>query len=339
MRTIPLLPAEGRFYKANLHCHSTLSDGSLPPEQLKDIYKAQGYSILCMTDHELLVNHADLNDDDFLTLTGYELAVEQPGPGNWNRRKVCHINLYSPRTDYTQYVCCDPADFSDFQRRYIDPKDLPKEPYHRTYSPAGITEMVRLAHEAGFLCCYNHPTWSLEDATDYGGYCGFDMMEIVNYGCVTEGLDEYNTHAYDEMLRAGRRLSCVATDDNHNRYPLGDVHCDSFGGYTWIKVPALTYENVWQALRYGDFYASAGGPQLQVLEIRDGSVHLVCDGAKCIRMSTAGRVSVDRAATDTLLREETFPLVEEAGYIRFELIGPDGGRSFTRAYFLDELGL
>ena len=27
-----ILPKDGNFYRANLHCHSTLSDGSLTPE-------------------------------------------------------------------------------------------------------------------------------------------------------------------------------------------------------------------------------------------------------------------------------------------------------------------
>ena len=31
------------FYKANLHSRSSLSDGSLSPEELKNIYKENGY--------------------------------------------------------------------------------------------------------------------------------------------------------------------------------------------------------------------------------------------------------------------------------------------------------
>lgn len=30
-----LLPETGHFYKANLHCHSTVSDGSRTPEEIK----------------------------------------------------------------------------------------------------------------------------------------------------------------------------------------------------------------------------------------------------------------------------------------------------------------
>ena len=37
-----LFPQEGKFYRANLHCHSTLSDGKRTPEELKEIYKSAG---------------------------------------------------------------------------------------------------------------------------------------------------------------------------------------------------------------------------------------------------------------------------------------------------------
>ncbi len=62
-------------YKANLHCHSTISDGVMTPEELKKNYKSRGYSILAYTDHEVLVPHNELNDEDFLTLPGYEVQV------------------------------------------------------------------------------------------------------------------------------------------------------------------------------------------------------------------------------------------------------------------------
>ena len=35
-----LLPKDGNFYKANLHCHTTVSDGRLTPEEVKNAYKA-----------------------------------------------------------------------------------------------------------------------------------------------------------------------------------------------------------------------------------------------------------------------------------------------------------
>ena len=42
----------GKFYKANLHAHSTQSDGRQTPEELKARYKENGYSIFALSDHD-----------------------------------------------------------------------------------------------------------------------------------------------------------------------------------------------------------------------------------------------------------------------------------------------
>ena len=64
-----LLPNEGNFYKANLHCHTVLSDGCWTPEKVKEEYAKMGYSIVAYTDHNVMVPHTELTDDDFLALT------------------------------------------------------------------------------------------------------------------------------------------------------------------------------------------------------------------------------------------------------------------------------
>ena len=70
-----LLPENGSFYKANLHCHTTVSDGSLSPEDTKAVYKEQGYSIIAYTDHDVMIDHDDLRDESFLPLLGYEIEI------------------------------------------------------------------------------------------------------------------------------------------------------------------------------------------------------------------------------------------------------------------------
>ena len=71
-----LLPKEGEFYKANLHCHSTYSDGEYSPEELKRMYMAQGYSAIAFTEHNLMIPHPELNDENFVALMGYELHFQ-----------------------------------------------------------------------------------------------------------------------------------------------------------------------------------------------------------------------------------------------------------------------
>ena len=70
-----LLPQLGNFYKANLHCHSNISDGKLSVEELKELYKSNGYSIVAFTDHDVFLTHNDLTDSDFLALNGYEWEI------------------------------------------------------------------------------------------------------------------------------------------------------------------------------------------------------------------------------------------------------------------------
>ena len=70
-----LIPKEGFFYKANLHCHSNFSDGQWSVEEIKENYKAQGYSIVAFTDHNLFLSHSYLTDDSFLALNGVEINI------------------------------------------------------------------------------------------------------------------------------------------------------------------------------------------------------------------------------------------------------------------------
>ena len=59
-----LISKDKKQYKANLHCHSIISDGSLTPEELKEAYKAHGYSVLAITDHEYPNDHTALSDSE-----------------------------------------------------------------------------------------------------------------------------------------------------------------------------------------------------------------------------------------------------------------------------------
>src|SRR5215813_8805491 len=48
-----LFSARDRFYKGNLHTHSTRSDGKLSPEEVVAAYRERGYDFLALTDHFL----------------------------------------------------------------------------------------------------------------------------------------------------------------------------------------------------------------------------------------------------------------------------------------------
>ena len=51
MSTTEFFTAPGRFWRGNLHTHSTLSDGALDPAEVCRRYKEQGYDFIALTDH------------------------------------------------------------------------------------------------------------------------------------------------------------------------------------------------------------------------------------------------------------------------------------------------
>ena len=64
-----LIPEKGQFYKANMHAHTNISDGNMSPEEVKQCFLKMGYSIVAYTEHEVLVPHNDLTDDNVLAIT------------------------------------------------------------------------------------------------------------------------------------------------------------------------------------------------------------------------------------------------------------------------------
>ena len=71
-----LLPEKGKFYKANLHMHTTVSDGANTPQEVKEAYQKEGYSIVAFSDHEVMVPHNELTDCNFLALTAFEKSID-----------------------------------------------------------------------------------------------------------------------------------------------------------------------------------------------------------------------------------------------------------------------
>jgi hypothetical protein len=68
----------GRYRKAQLHCHTTNSDGVLAPRQLVERYRDAGYAFVVFTDHERVTRCDDLNDETFAAVPGAETAIGRP---------------------------------------------------------------------------------------------------------------------------------------------------------------------------------------------------------------------------------------------------------------------
>lgn len=335
-----LLPENGSFFKANLHCHSNISDGYLSPQQLKDIYVEKGYSIIAFTDHDIMLSHSYLNDESFLALNGYEMEITEQLEDETLPRKNCHICLIALDPDNLTQVCYHRSKYlfgNAPKHRHKIVYDKEKPDFERVYSADGINQIFETGRNSGFFVTYNHPTWSMETYEQYSKYHHMHAMEICNFGCMAMGYAEYNERVYDEMLRGGERICCIATDDNHNYDSADSRFFDSFGGFTVIKAPRLEYKAVTDALVAGHFYASQG-PEIYSLLFEDGKLHITCSEADRIMITTGRRRAWAAYASEgKALTEAEFDVMPEDIYVRLTVIDKNGYPANTNAYFTDEL--
>ena len=321
-------------YKANMHCHSTLSDGKLSPEELKEYYKSHGYSILAITDHEHLNNNSYLDDEDFLTLTSCEVAIKEfPKESTLKNfdMKVCHLNFYAKdQKNVNNFFYNSVYDhFSAVERRNSFEK--PEFDVERIYGAEGINALIKSAIDNGFFVAYNHPRWSLENYREYSKYENLWGVEIFNTSCNRDGIYEYDLNVHDDFWRDGKRIFVTSGDDNHNKID------DSFGTFVMVEADELKYSKIIDALLKGEFYTSTG-PEIIKITVKDNLVTVECSNAKSIFYSTHGRrCSHVTASEGEYINTATFEIRDTDIYFRISVVDEFGKRADSQAYFLEEI--
>lgn len=327
-----LLPQDGQFFKANLHCHTTISDGQMTPEEIKQVYTANGYSVVAYTDHDVLIPHPELADEKFLPLNAYEVEINEHSPKKPGS-KTCHICLIAIEPDNVKQVCYHRSKyvFGNAVNYINQVKYDENEPdYEREYTGECISDIMKKGRDNGFFVTYNHPTWSRERYDDYIRYDNMHAMEVHNSECEVLGHFEYNEKEYDDMLCSGKRIYCIATDDTHSKRSC-------FGGFTMIKAEKLEYKAITSALLDGNFYASQG-PEIHSLWFEDGIVHIDCSDVKSIRFNTGTRTAKKIENDDgMLLNTAEFEVKPDDIYIRVTITDTNGKHAYTNAYFIDDL--
>ena len=336
-----LLPQVNQYFKANLHTHTTVSDGKLTPEETKAAYVERGYQIVAFTDHEVCVAHPEPWEENFLPLTGYEFSCNSLEEEKF-LRKTYHLCCIAKEPD-NRWQVYDPRFKGGNAYLYAD--SIVCDGYEeRDYSLEYVNSVIARANAHGFLVAYNHPAWSLQEYEDYAGLKGLWAMEVYNNHCQRLGYDDNNSQIYQTMLKLGNRFYPLATDDFHR------IEQHNFIGGGWIMVGAeeLTYPSVITALEKGDFYASTG-PVIHSLDLEGTVLKLRCSGVRCVKLFTQSRHATELMHYDgTLLEEAEFDLApwldcwkqnsrEDEAFIRLMFIDENGNKAYTRAYWYNEL--
>jgi len=245
--------APGRFFRGNLHTHSTLSDGRLPPDEVCCRYRAQGYDFIALTDHFVglfgypVADTTPFRDDGFTTLLGAELHSGALGNGD-----IWHILAVGLPADFAPGHA---PDFAPVEGQESGP------------------DLARRARDAGAFVAVAHPQWSGLALAEALALDAAHAVEIYNHGCAVDAARGDGFSMADLMLSEGRRLSMIATDDAHFATD------DAFGGWVMVKAEENAPEALLAALKAGAFYATQG-PHLHDLRIEDGEVVVECSAVE-----------------------------------------------------------
>ena len=294
--------APGRFYRGNLHTHSTLSDGVLPPDEVCRRYKAEGYDFISLTDHFVgLFNYpiADtkpFRDAGFTTLPGAELHS-----GAMENGEIWHVLAVGL-----------PEDFAPPNAPGFTP---------RSGQETG-PELARRARDAGAFVAVAHPQWSGMTMADARSIDAAHAVEVYNHGCGVDCDRAEGFHTADLLLSEGRRLTLIATDDAHFASP------DAFGGWVMVKAQENHPDALLSALKAGHFYASQG-PELHGIEMSGDGIKVTSSAVAAVIVQGEG--SAARATHGALLTETEMDLTrfENSKWIRVTVVDPDGKRAWS----------
>lgn len=333
-----LLGKIGKFYKANLHVHTTISDGQWTPQQVKEEYVKKGYSVVAFTDHEIIVPHNDLTDENFLAITSCEEYVNESVPNaTFQFIKTYHFNFYAKDKNATvNPAFCERKIWLKNSLQYVT-DEMRKTDCVVPYDVESVNQLIQRANELGFLVSYNHPRWSQQTYEDYGDLKGLWGVEVHNTGCVCMGYNETDI-PYEELLKKGNNVLPLATDDTHE-----PAH--AFGGFTMIEAEKLDYDTVFSAMKNGCMYASTG-PLIDEITFENNKLTVRGSAVNQIVLNTERRWCKVVSGNDITQAEfdlsDYFSANEQFEhrlplFIRITMIDKYGKKAWTRAYSIEEL--
>ncbi len=230
MACVPAL-AGGIWVKGNTHCHTNNSDGDSTLQVVADWYRSHGYGFVFITDHNKVTELSAYSvPGDFLLIPGEEVSAGFGG----KPVHLCGLGLSSVVSPITG------KSIADTLQQNVD-------------AIAGAEAIPQI----------NHPNWHYAfDHRELQEVTGCSLLEIYNAssGCNNPGDAAHLSveQIWDVLLSEGKRFYAIASDDAHC-YTTFDPSRDNPGtGWIVARVGKLTREDVMEALRKGDFYASTG---------------------------------------------------------------------------------
>ena len=302
----------GKLLKGNLHCHTTRSDSSATPEETLRIYAEHGYDFVAFTDHRIYNLRQYAPETGVLVIPGMEMDRD----------------LYneSGRCFHTVFIGPEKEKGNGFEQDERFPTDSVEG--QADYSE----KILRDVYAKNNMVIYAHPEWSCTPSVAFDKMEGIFAMGIWNTICSMEWACDRNAYGWDDILRQGRKIWGVASDDAHD---------PKYMAHGWVCVNAeKNVDSILKALREGAFYSSCG-PEIYDFTVDDSAIHLKCSPVSEIRFISD--MLFPRIKTGEGITEVTLELTPpnwintdrlKEHYIRAEITDAEGKRAWTNPIFL-----
>jgi hypothetical protein len=290
--------APGRFWKGNLHTHSTRSDGARDPAYVCDLYREAGYDFLCLSDHFLpkygfpVTDTRPFRRDGFTTLLGAEVHAPATSLGD-----LWHILATGL-----------PADFPPTSEGETGPA------------------LAARCAAAGAFVTIVHPAWYGLTVADAESITAAHAVEVYNHTSAVRADRGDGWGLLDSLLNRGHRLHALANDDAH-------LHCNDFaGGWTMVKAPALEPAALLAALKAGHAYATQG-PEIQCIELTSEGVEVACSPAVAVMLLGRGSASAQTLGSDITRAKLSVEPLRKGGWGRVVVVDEKGRRAWSGPFW------
>lgn len=309
----------GKFYKGNIHGHSTVTDGALSPAEVVEAYRNKGYDFISLTDHfmpevsyetrpnwqRIIADTTEFRSNDFTTIIGAEIHAP-----NLLNGEIWHLVAVGLPVDWAE----------------IGPDEQ------------GI-DIARRAYEAGAFVGIAHPAWYTLTVAETLPLLHYShAIEVYNTGCSGGGRAD-SWYFADELFTMGHRLHAYAADDSHRVHPIGAMQ-DAFGGWVQVKSESLDPDSLLAALKAGDYYSSTG-PEFEdiqwqgdVLRIQSSPVdryYISGKGART-RAFYGGNLTECEVPLDSATREAS----NWGDYVRVTAIDAENNKAWSQPIWLTD---
>lgn len=300
---IEAFAAPGKFYRGNLHTHSSLSDGKLAPEEVCKRYRERGYDFICLSDHFMPHYNYPIADtrayrtNSFTTILGAECHA--PATEHGEKWHVLAVGL--------------PIDFPPNGEGETGP------------------QIARRCLDAGAFVAIPHPEWYALTMADAASIPGAHAVEVYNHTSQVLNARGGGSYFLDDLLNSGRRINALACDDAH--FVAGeDQNRDAFGGWVMVKAEANDPEALVAALKLGHYYSSQG-PKFEDIRMENGL--LVIETSPVFQISIVGRASRNEKQWGTAMMRTELPIEKFKGdWCRVVAIDESGKIAWSNPIYL-----